>query len=276
MLAAPLVVRNSASASALTHLSRLIEEQNLAMETSIRLRTLRAWAIHLYTASGLVFALLALGAIVANDARLVFIYLGIALFIDATDGALARRWQVKIWAPHFDGRKLDDITDYINYTFLPAFFAYHFGLITGVGGMVVLGVMVLAGVYGFCQSEAKTSDGYFTGWPNFWNLLILYLYIFNRSPEFNGIVILVCAALIFVPVKYVSFSTRPLRRVTRVLSLLYGVVLYFIVVDLRNAPPMLLALSLVFPLYYLVLSLLLNLKSDWQTNAAEKLEPESH
>lgn len=246
------------------------------MELSIRIRTIRAWAVHLYTASGLLFALLALSAIVAGDARQTFLYLGIALFIDASDGALARRWQVKVWVPHFDGRKLDDITDYINYTFLPAFFAYQFGLVTGVGGMVVLGVMALAGVYGFCQTAAKTSDGYFTGWPNFWNLLVFYLYIFNRAPHFNSIVILVCAALIFVPVKYVSFSTRPLRRLTRLMSLLYGVVLYFMMLDLRDTRPEVLVLSLVFPLYYLVLSSVLNFKTDWQSNAAETLEPESH
>ncbi len=245
------------------------------MEKTAVLNKVRAWMVHLYTATGLLIAMLALASIVAGDAHRAFIYLGIALFIDATDGAMARRWQVKVWAPFFDGRKLDDITDYINYTFLPAFFAYQFGLVSGPVGVVVLGAVVLSGVYGFCQSAAKTSDGFFTGWPNFWNLLIFYLYIFNRSPEFNAVVLAVCAVLIFVPIKYVSFSTRPLRRLTRVMSLLYGVVLYFMVVGLRDTHPALLLLSLVFPFYYLVLSLLLNFKSDWQIHA-DTLEPESH
>ena len=246
------------------------------MEKHAHLRTLRAWLVHFYTATGLLVAMLALSAIVAGDARGAFIYLGIALFIDATDGAMARRWQVKVWAPYFDGRKLDDITDYINYTFLPAFFLFQFGMVTGPGGLVALAFMLLAGVFGFCQTSAKTSDGFFTGWPNFWNLLVFYLYIFQRSPEFNGIVISICAALIFVPIKYVSFSTRPLRRLTRVMSLAYGVVLAFMVVDIENIKPALMLLSMAFPLYYLGLSFILNLKTEWQSNAADTLEPESH
>ncbi len=246
------------------------------MEKYAELRKARAWLVHMYTASGLLVAMLALNAIVQGDAKAAFIYLGIALFIDASDGAMARRWQVKVWAPHFDGRKLDDITDYINYTFLPAFFAYSFGMVSGVGGTVALAFMLLAGVYGFCQTGAKTSDGFFTGWPNFWNLLIFYLYVFNRSPEFNGIIIAVCAALIFVPIKYVSFSTRPLHRLTRVMSLFYGIVLGIMLVTLDHIEPGILLLSLVFPLYYVVLSVILNVKTDWQYDATETMEPESH
>ena len=35
---------------------------------------------------------------------------------------------------------------------------------------------LLASVYGFCQVQAKTDDGYFLGFPSLWNLVALYLY----------------------------------------------------------------------------------------------------
>ena len=35
---------------------------------------------------------------------------------------------------------------------------------------------LLASVYGFCQVQAKTDDGYFLGFPSLWNVVALYLY----------------------------------------------------------------------------------------------------
>lgn len=247
------------------------------METYPNLRKVRAWMVHLYTSLGLICALLAVNAIANREFKSMLLYLGVAMFIDATDGALARRWQVKVWAPTFDGRKLDDITDYITYAFIPAFFAWQYGVVGGAGGMVVLGCVVLSAVYGFCQTQAKTSDGYFTGWPNFWNLIILYLYLLNLPVEVNGLILLVCAVLIFVPIKYVSFSTRPLHRLTRFMSFAYGAVMAALLLNLGEpAERPLLLVSLAFPLYYIVLSLLLNMKPDWQANVPESVETESH
>jgi phosphatidylcholine synthase len=73
----------------------------------------RAHLVHVYTASGVAFAFAAAAEICARetDVRLVFIYLFVSLFIDATDGPLARRFQVKRWAAGIDGRTIDDIVD---------------------------------------------------------------------------------------------------------------------------------------------------------------------
>lgn len=235
------------------------------MESHQNLCKVRAWMVHFYTSMGLIFGLLAMVAIWQNNPQAVFMYLGMALFIDATDGTLARTYKVKIYAPELDGRKLDDITDYLNYAFIPAFFCYRFGLISGPGGLAVLGVMLLCAVYGFCQAEAKTNDGYFTGFPNFWNLVIFYLYFLELGPITNGIILGILSGLVFVPVKYVSYSTRPFRRWTALVSLAYGVMLLAIVITMERPDVHLVLVSLVFPLYYVVLSLYLNLKSAWQT-----------
>ena len=146
-------------------------------------RQTRAWSVHLYTSLGLVCGFLALSSILNYDSKQAFFWLGIALIIDATDGTLARKYNIKMWTPGFDGRKLDDITDYLNYAFIPVFFIWRFELISG-NWLIVVPLILLASVYGFCQSDAKTDDGYFTGFPNFWNLVALYLFIF-QWPEYN-------------------------------------------------------------------------------------------
>lgn len=207
---------------------------------------IRAWLVHFYTSLGLITGLLAIIAIVEQNANLAFFWLGLALIIDATDGTLARKYKVSFYIPNFDGRKLDDITDYLNYAFIPMFFIWRFEIVTGFW-VYVLPFILLSAVYGFCQSEAKTDDGYFTGFPNFWNVLVLYLFIFNWSTLVNGIVLLVLAFLVFVPIKFVSFSTPGKVKIAKSLSFLYFAFLIMIVL---YESPLLALFSLIFPLIY--------------------------
>lgn len=230
------------------------------MEVRERFYRARAWSVHLYTSLGLIASFMALAALVAGHPQRFFIYLGIALFIDATDGTLARRWQVKKWAANFDGRKLDDITDYINYAFLPIFFTYRAGLVTGGLWVGILMVCLLAAAYGFCQGGAKTNDGFFTGFPNFWNLVVFYLYLLKPPEAVAGLIFLILAALIWVPVKYISFSTVPLRGLTLALCAVYGVMLGFLVAQLEAPNPLLVVGSLLVPIYYVAASIYLTVK----------------
>src|SRR4051794_27044016 len=80
-----------------------------------RLMRALAWGVHLYTALGLVLAALIVVLLVRGgpDAyRDSFALMLLASIIDATDGTLARRINVKAVLPEFDGRKLDDLTDF--------------------------------------------------------------------------------------------------------------------------------------------------------------------
>jgi len=218
---------------------------------------LRAWLVHFYTSLGLVTGFFTLAALFSGDAHAFFIFQGVSLFIDASDGYFARRWNVKVWAPELDGRKLDDITDYLNYSFLPIAFAYKFGLVSGPW-TAVLAFVLITSIYGFCQNVAKTTDGYFTGFPNFWNILVFYLYFFGLAVPVNSIILFVFAVLIFIPIKYLSFSSPILRGITYAISLLYGLVLFLIVSNFTNVDVRLVWLSLLGPLYYVVASVYLH------------------
>lgn len=230
------------------------------MKLSRRFYVARAWSVHLYTSLGLICSFLAVIALLAGHPQRFFLWLGISMFIDATDGTLARKFLVKKWTPDFDGRKLDDITDYINYAFLPIFFAFRSGMVSGIWTGVLL-FALLAAAYGFCQGAAKTDDGFFTGFPNFWNIAIFYLFLFKTPVAFNALVILGLALLIWVPVKYISFSTVPLRGLTMAICAVYGVMLGILVATLDHPSRLLLWGSLIVPLYYVIASLSLTIKT---------------
>ena len=224
-----------------------------------RRKVLCAWGVHLYTSLGLVAGFLALLAVFDGNLPRVVGMLGLALFIDATDGGLARKADVWRWTPHFDGRKLDDITDYLNYTFIPVVFAYRYGLVTGVAGQIVLGVVLILSAYGFCQAAAKTDDGFFTGFPNFWNIIILYLYLFQLPPADNTLILIFFAALLLAPLKYITHLTQPFHRLTMVVLSLFAVTLFLIGLTLPNTPAWLILLSLFAPIYYFGMSVYLHL-----------------
>jgi phosphatidylcholine synthase len=222
------------------------------------LYTLRAWAVHFYTSLGLICGLYAIFALMAGDARACALILALSNIIDATDGTLARFWNVKKWVPSFNGRKLDDITDYLNYTFIPIVFAFRFQLVSG-WGIYVLGFVLILSAYGFCQEAAKTNDGYFTGFPNFWNVLVIYLYIFKFAPETNAIVMVIFALLILVPIKYISYSTKRFRLVTVLFSLLFCGLMLTVLWTLNNLNMGLVWASLICPAYYFLTSFYLNI-----------------
>jgi phosphatidylcholine synthase len=225
-----------------------------------RLNIWRAWAVHLYTALGNIAGFLAVIAVSEHRARDVFLFLAISVLIDSTDGALARAWDIARWTPNFDGRKLDDITDYLTYVFIPIFFAYEFRLVSGPW-TPVLGLVLLASAFGFCQGWAKTEDGFFTGFPSYWNIVVFYLYLLRAPVAFNGFFFLLLALLVFVPIRYVyPTKTRPLRALTLSLGALWGVGLVALWLRLDEPPDWLLSASLLYPVYYTILSLYLHFR----------------
>lgn len=227
---------------------------------SSKLPSIRAWSVHFYTSLGLVAGLLALIAVAEGRPRDVFIFLGLALWIDSTDGMLARGWEVLVWTPRFDGRKLDDITDYLTYTFIPVFFIYQFELVSGIWTLS-LPVVLLASAYGFCQAAAKTEDGYFTGFPSYWNVLAFYFYLLHTPAAVNGLLLLFFAVMVFVPIKYVYPSRTPVLRQLNIGLGLFGFLIAgLIVINFNHPDPRLVYLSLIYPSYYLILSVVLHFR----------------
>jgi phosphatidylcholine synthase len=214
-----------------------------------------AWLVHLYTASGVLIALLTLSLIEQTKFQEAFWLMSLAVLIDATDGTLARLVRVKERIPWFDGNRLDDIVDYLNYVLVPVIFLLQADLLPKEGAIWLAAAPLLASAYGFSQKEAKTSDHFFLGFPSYWNIVAFYLFVLQTSRWVNAFFILVFSFLVFVPVKYLYPSRSPiLRTPTIALGILWGI-LVLIVIYLLPDPPMLLVYgSLLYPVYYMILS----------------------
>ncbi len=94
----------------------------------------KALAVHLLTATGAVWAILAMLEAVQEDWSMMFLWLVVALFVDGIDGPLARRYDVKTHAPIFDGVLMDLVIDYLTYVFVPAYALFRSGLMDGWTG----------------------------------------------------------------------------------------------------------------------------------------------
>lgn len=222
--------------------------------------TLRAAFVHVYTGVGMVLALLAANAVVEQATGWVIAYMALAMLIDGTDGPLARRWDVRRWTPHFDGRKLDDLVDFLTYTFVPLFFAHQYALVEGVWTYTLYAAL-LASAYGFCHTAAKTDEGYFTGFPSYWNGVVLYLFWLQWPAWAAGLVILAFALMTFLPLRFISLNqTVPLRRTNRALVILWGVLLFFLLRDYASPDARLVLLSLAYPVFYFGASMYLHMR----------------
>jgi len=224
------------------------------MTCSLLTRTL-AWSVHLYTALGAVVALEAIVSTVRGDVRGAFLWMAAALAIDSSDGTLARAARVKEVVPTYDGSKLDDIVDYLNYVFVPIFFAVETNLLPpGYAGFVAA-LPLLASAYGFCQSAAKTADFFFTGFPSYWNITVFYMYVLDGPPTANAVVLAALSLLVFVPIGYLYPSRQPfLRPLTIALGVAWAVLAIVAVLRLPERSPALLYGSLAYPIYYFVIS----------------------
>lgn len=214
-----------------------------------------AWLVHFYTATGAVLAFAATLVTIGGRYREAFLLLIAATLVDATDGFFARRAGIPGSTPNFDGARLDDIVDYLTFVFVPMLILYLAGDLPEGWGFWVVASVLLASGYGFASLDAKTSDYFFTGFPSYWNIIALYLHAAKTPQLFNAVLLLALVVMVFVRIGYVYPSRTPvLQTLTNVLGVLWALMILAIVWLLPSVPPLLLILSLFFPIYYSVLS----------------------
>jgi phosphatidylcholine synthase len=182
----------------------------------------KALSVHMLTASGAVFAMLAILEAVDGKWSWMFLWLVVAFAVDGIDGPLARRYDVKTHASNFDGVLLDLIIDYLTYVFIPAFALFKSGLFEGWTGWFVIIIITFASALYFSDKRMKTKDNSFLGFPGCWNMVALV--IFAVQPNFWVILGIVSALAIamFLPLKFVHpVRTRRWRTVTLPTALIW-------------------------------------------------------
>jgi phosphatidylcholine synthase len=220
-------------------------------------RTLIAWLVHLYTAAGLVAAAVMAVLIVrgGDDAfRWVFALMVVTTAIDATDGALARKANVKQVLPRFDGTTLDNLADFHTYTSLPLFLLWRAEVLTGrLQWLLVL--PLLASAYGYSQRDAKTPDGFFLGFPSCWNAVAFYLYFLHPPAWTSASVIVLLSVLTFIPSRYLYASRGgPFARFIAIGGAVWALLAVMVLLQPPDKRETLTLISLAYPIAYLVLS----------------------
>lgn len=218
-----------------------------------------AWAAHAYTASGAMLAFLATLAVFAGEFRNAFLWLFAAVCVDATDGWFARLAGVGTRLPRVSGARLDDLVDYLTFVFVPMLLIWQAGLLSAGWGLVVVAAVLVSSAYGFARDDAKTGDYFFTGFPSYWNVVALYLFVWRLSPAANAAILLALVVFVFVRIGYVYPSRTPVfRALTLALASAWGGLVLLIILRLPDPPGWAVWLSLVFPIYYALLSFALH------------------
>ena len=225
----------------------------------------RAYSVHVYTALGVVFAFLATAEVCASspDPRWVFLWLIIAVLIDSTDGPLARRWQVKRYAPRIDGRSIDDIVDYLTYTFVPLLLVWRLQWLPPPAGLWVTSAMI-ASLFGFANTAAKQEgEGLFLGFPSYWNVYAFYagLWFTHHGPYLPAMVLGLLTILTVLPVRfaYPNLLSQPWRGWLIVTAVVWLGGLLTILPRYPAVPAWLGWVSLSYPGLYIGLSVYLDI-----------------
>jgi phosphatidylcholine synthase len=222
-------------------------------------RKIYAYGVHLFTATGAIWGLLALMAVFRHEWRLAILWMILAMFVDGFDGMLARRADVKTYAKNIDGALLDNILDYLNYVVVPALFLVEADFLPAGFKLAGAFAILLTSAFQFTQTDAKTDethDYFFKGFPSYWNVLVLYMLVMGLNPWVNLAILALCNILVFVPIKYIYPSRNMrLRSLTLILSYLYGIIGIWGVMQYPNVPKWVVWVSFIYVGYYAVLSL---------------------
>jgi phosphatidylcholine synthase len=227
-------------------------------------------AVHLYTASGAVLGLLIVIAAFEGEVETA-LWLGLAtLFIDGTDGMLARHFRVKETIPWFDGARMDDIVDYLTYVFAPIVLLWTTGYLPhNTLGWILAALPLLASCYQFCRVDAKTADHFFLGFPSYWNVVAFYVIVLDVSELVTAITLVVLTVLVFVPVRYVYPSrTNLLRGLNLALAGAWMVSYAVLLAQYPDPHPVDVVLILGYIVYYFGLSIYLTARAGLRSRQA--------
>jgi phosphatidylcholine synthase len=210
-----------------------------------------AFSVHILTASGVVFGLLALLAAHERRFTAMFFWLGIALIIDAIDGPLARKLRVKEILPDWSGDTLDLVVDYLNYVMVPAYALIMSAMIGAPLSYVAAGAIAMTSALYFADTRMKTEDAFFRGFPAVWNVVVFYLLVTKPPEAVSVAVIMLLCAMTFIPVPFLHpFRVQRLRHLTIVLLALWTILAIVTLAYDLSPPPYVAGALLVIGFYF--------------------------
>jgi len=183
------------------------KEKNFKSGVFYKQERLMGIFVHLLTGFGIVAGFFALIAVMNNNQKEAFLWLGLAFLLDSIDGTLARKFNVKKNLPNIDGKMLDSIIDFFNYVIIPSIMIYWFRYVPDQFILLIPAILIFISIFSYVNLNILTNDNYYNGFPAIWNVIVLYFYIFGTSQNINLIFLILLILLKFSPLKCI----HPLR-----------------------------------------------------------------
>ena len=197
------------------------KEKNIKIDGFFKQEKFMGILVHLLTGFGIVAGFFALIAVMDNNQKEAFLWLGLAFLIDSVDGTLARKFNVKKNLPHLDGKMLDSIIDFFNYVIIPSIMIYWFRYVPDQFAILIPVTLIFISIYSYVNLNILTNDNYYNGFPAIWNVIVLYFYIFGTSQNVNLILLTLLIFLKFSPLKCI----HPLRvKRFKNLSIIFAII----------------------------------------------------
>jgi phosphatidylcholine synthase len=174
-----------------------------------------AWAVHAFTASGVIVGMLGLHSVIQGDSRGAIIWLVVALVVDGIDGIIARKLEVGMRIPSVNGNALDLVIDYFTCTIVPVAFLDRFNMLPdNTEALVAMAIVAISALW-MARIDQETDDGWFRGFPAEWNMIIPTLFLIDANPWANLAICIVFCALTLSRVQFPHpLSVREQRAVT--------------------------------------------------------------
>jgi len=219
---------------------------------------LGVWAVHLLTASGAGFALVAAMAAARGSWQLVFLFLGLAMIVDGIDGPIARKVHVAERLPWFNGATLDLVVDFTTYVLVPALVLSLSDLLTQPFATCAGIVVAVVGALYFADTRMKTTEQAFRGFPAVWNAVVYQLMVYKFPEAVTLLIIAAFAVLTFVPVEFIHpMRVKRLRPVTFGMTIAWGLLAFAALIENLNPDPVVLILFSIVNLYFAIIGVFL-------------------
>ena len=180
------------------------------------------FSIHILTASGALAGLIALQSAVDGHIRAAMLWLIVCQILDGIDGPIARRFDVSLHAPQFDGHVLDLVIDYVTCVVVPTMLLVRLELVNSHLTMVIAGLILVTSALWFARTDQETADLWFNGFPAMWNIIIPTFVLLNTSQLSAAMICVALSAAQLTTIKFPHLvRVQALRKPTYIITLVY-------------------------------------------------------
>lgn len=193
---------------------------------------------------------LALQAVITDHIRAALVWLVISIIVDGIDGPIARKFDVKVHAPHIDGHVLDLVIDYVTCVVVPVGLMIHADVVPSHLATPIAGLILTTSALWFARTDQETDDAWFNGFPAMWSVVIPAFVILGTSQPRAVLISIAFSVAQLTTIKFPHVvRVRAMRKATYTAAALYFAAFFYMCANFPNNSDVARAVLLVGPAY---------------------------